>query len=57
MTEAPTATSNTTTIEDTMNVEIEKLRLEQARYRADLLKWVVIAIGAVISFAVIDCIS
>lgn len=37
-----------------MNVEIEKLRLEQARYRADLLKWVVIAIGAVISFAVID---
>jgi hypothetical protein len=54
MTEAPTATSNSTPIEDTMNVEIEKLRLEQARYRADLLKWVVVAIGAVISFAVID---
>jgi hypothetical protein len=54
MTEASTAKSNSTPIEDTMNVEIEKLRLEQARYRSDLLKWVVVAIGAVISFAVID---
>ena len=54
MTQAPTATFNSTQIEDTMNLEIEKLRLEQARYRADLLKWVVVAIGAVISFAVID---
>ncbi len=31
-----------------------KLQLERARYRADLVKWVIIAIGAVISFAVID---
>lgn len=37
-----------------VDVEIEKLRLEQARYKVDILKWVVVAIGAVISFAVID---
>lgn len=53
MVEAPT-TSKPTPIVGTMDVEIEKLRLEQARYRADLLKWIVIAVGAVISFAVID---
>jgi hypothetical protein len=35
-------------------LEFEKLRLEQARYRTDVLKWIVVAIGAVISFAVID---
>lgn len=35
-------------------IEVEKLRLEQARYRADILKWIVVAVGAVISFAVID---
>ena len=35
-------------------VEAEKLRLEQARYRADILKWIVVAVGAVISFAVVD---
>ncbi len=36
------------------NIEVEKLRLEQARHKADIMKWVVVAIGAVISFAVID---
>ncbi len=36
------------------SVETEKLRLERARYQSDVLKWIVIAIGAVISFAVID---
>jgi hypothetical protein len=35
-------------------LELEKLRLEQARYRTDVLKWIVVAVGAVISFAVID---
>lgn len=37
-----------------LKLEVEKLRLEQARYRADILKWIIIAIGAVVSFAVID---
>ena len=35
-------------------LEYERLRLEQARYRADVLKWIIVAVGAVISFAVID---
>jgi len=35
-------------------LEVERLRLEKARYRADVLKWVIVAVGAVISFAVID---
>ena len=36
------------------DLEVSRFRLEQARYRADILKWIVIALGAVISFAVID---
>ena len=36
------------------DLELLKFRLEQSRYRTDVLKWVVIAIGAIISFAVID---
>jgi len=36
------------------DLESLKFRLERSRYRTDILKWVVIAIGAVISFAVID---
>lgn len=36
------------------SLELAKLKLEQARYRADVLKWIVVAVGAVISFAVID---
>jgi hypothetical protein len=35
-------------------LEVEKLRLEKARYRTDVLKWIVVAVGAIISFAVID---
>jgi hypothetical protein len=36
------------------DLELLKFRLEQSRYRTDILKWVVIAIGAIISFAVVD---
>jgi hypothetical protein len=36
------------------DLEVQKFRFEQARYRTDILKWIVIAIGAVVSFAVID---
>ena len=38
----------------TVNLDWEKFRLEQSRYRTELLKWVVVAIGAVLSFLVID---
>ena len=31
-----------------------KLNLERARYRAEIIKWVAVAIGATVSFAVID---
>src|ERR671912_1477164 len=34
--------------------EALRLELERARFRADVVKWVVIAVGAVISFVVID---
>jgi len=34
--------------------EAEKLRLEKFRLQADLLKWAIVAIGAVVSFVVID---
>jgi hypothetical protein len=36
------------------NVEALKFQLERARYRTDILKWIVVAIGAVVSFWVID---
>lgn len=35
-------------------LEILKLKLERARFRSEVAKWVVVAIGAAISFAVID---
>ena len=35
-------------------LEILKLKLERDRYRAEIVKWIVVAIGAVVSFAVID---
>lgn len=38
----------------TLELEVEKLRLEKARHQSDIVKWVIIATGAVISFAVID---
>jgi hypothetical protein len=36
------------------NLEILKLDLERDRYRAEIIKWIVLAIGAAVSFAVID---
>ena len=36
------------------DIEMLKLKLEHARYRSEIVKWIVIAIGAAISFAVID---
>ena len=36
------------------DLEILKLNLERDRYRAEIVKWIVVAIGAAVSFAVID---
>jgi hypothetical protein len=36
------------------NLELLKFRLERSRYRTDLAKWVIAALGAVASFYVID---
>ena len=36
------------------DLDVAKFRLERTRYRTDLLKWIVIAIGAVVSFWMID---
>ncbi len=36
------------------DLERRKLELERARYRTEILKWIVVAIGAVVSFVVID---
>jgi len=36
------------------DLELLKYQLERSRYRTDILKWVIIAIGAIVSFAVID---
>jgi len=36
------------------NLELAKFRLEQTRYRTDVAKWIVVALGAIISFWVID---
>jgi hypothetical protein len=38
----------------TTDLELLKFQLERTRFRTDVLKWIVIAIGAVVSFAVID---
>jgi len=35
-------------------LEILKLKLERARYRSEIIKWIAVAIGAAVSFAVID---
>jgi hypothetical protein len=37
-----------------MRLEILKLKLERARYRSEIVKWIVVAIGAAVSFAIID---
>lgn len=36
------------------DLELLKFRLERSRHRTDLAKWVAIAVGAVVSFGVID---
>lgn len=36
------------------DLEILKFRLERARYRSEIFKWIIIAIGAAVSFWVID---
>jgi nitroreductase len=36
------------------SLEHERLLLERARFRTDIIKWIIVAAGAVISFAVID---
>ena len=38
----------------TEDLERQKFELERSRYRMDVLRWIVIAIGAIASFAVID---
>lgn len=35
-------------------LERQKFELERSRYRMDILRWIVVAAGAIISFAVID---
>ena len=49
-----TDTAATRTRDSDSEFESAKFRLEKARYHADVLKWIVVAIGAVISFYVID---
>ncbi len=54
MSDKPSSPSKLERPDASMGLELEKLRLEQARYRTDVIKWIVVAVGAVISFAVID---
>src|SRR5688572_26560574 len=35
-------------------LESAKLQLERDRYRAEIVKWIIVAIGAAVSFAIID---
>src|SRR5262249_46524709 len=37
-----------------VDLEFLKFQLERSRYRIDILKWIIIALGAIISFWVID---
>jgi hypothetical protein len=37
-----------------VDLELLKFQLERSRYRAEIAKWIIVAIGAAISFAVID---
>jgi len=43
-----------TSSQEAASLEILKLNLERDRYRAEIVKWIVVAIGAAVSFAVID---
>ena len=39
---------------ESQHIEILKLNLERARHRSEIFKWIIIAIGAAVSFWVID---
>jgi hypothetical protein len=41
-------------VDPAAGLETAKLQLERDRYRAEIVKWIVVAIGAAVSFAVID---
>src|SRR6188474_2738775 len=41
-------------VDPAASLETAKLQLERDRYRAEIVKWIVVAIGAAVSFAVID---
>ena len=41
-------------VDPAVGLETAKLQLERDRYRAEIIKWIVVAIGAAVSFAVID---
>src|SRR6266700_5623451 len=49
--QAPSPRRNVPTPEE---LELLKFDLERSRYRTDIAKWALIALGAVVSFAVID---
>jgi hypothetical protein len=40
--------------EDASNLEVLKFRLERARFRSEIVKWIVVAAGVAVSFAIID---
>ena len=46
--------SRQTEPDPSLTLEMEKLKLERSKQRTEVLKWIVIAIGAVVSFFVID---
>jgi hypothetical protein len=52
MTEAKTETQSSG--HDESPLEVLKLKLERDRLRSEIVKWIVVAIGAAVSFAVID---
>lgn len=37
-----------------VNIDFERYKLEKYKARADIIKWIIIAVGAAVSFAVID---
>jgi hypothetical protein len=50
MSKSPEANSNAVV----PNFELLKLQLEQTRHRTEIVKWVIVAVGAVVSFWVVD---
>jgi hypothetical protein len=41
-------------IDDHIGLEHRRLKLEESRFRSDVVKWAIVALGAVVSFYVID---